>query len=272
MKAIMGLMIGAIALSGCSPGESRVDYRTGGGNSAQGHRFYSFVDMSEYPDLEDDMTILSERLVDILNTTLHLPERDIGIHFESCGTINAYYSPSESKIVMCPELLIDLIRFHSTHPGLEEWGSPFYTYLTVFGHELGHALIDQFALPVLGKNEDAADVIMATGTLDLFLTDPDTEAGKQTLSEDHGKAMIVLGEYFANTTMNYASKHSIGPVRQANFVCWSLGRHPHFIDEESFAGLSDVLNLKGRDCQREYKRMKNDAHHLLADFLIEQPE
>ena len=74
MKAIMGLMIGAIALSGCSPGESRVDYRTGGGNSAQGHRFYSFVDMSEYPDLEDDMTILSERLVDILNTTLHLPE------------------------------------------------------------------------------------------------------------------------------------------------------------------------------------------------------
>lgn len=98
-----------------------------------------------------------------LNDEFILP-RDITIAFEELGTANAYYSPATHRISIGYELMDELhALFLKSGHDKSEAGQDKATEETLnstmflFVHELGHALIDVYDLPVVGHEEDAVD-------------------------------------------------------------------------------------------------------------------
>jgi hypothetical protein len=50
----------------------------------------------------------------------------------------------------------------------EKWQSAFNTVIHILHHEIGHALIDQFKIPVVGQEEDAADGFATVAILETY--------------------------------------------------------------------------------------------------------
>lgn len=101
---------------------------------------------------------LLERAADKLNRNLMLPY-DITLRTKDCGEANAFYDPRERSVTVCYELMEHFYRnFKSA--GISDqkaYDKMFDAIRFVFLHELGHALIDAYQLPVIGNEEDAAD-------------------------------------------------------------------------------------------------------------------
>jgi Putative metallopeptidase len=86
--------------------------------------------------------------------------RDITVSFQECGTDVTHYDASMSQIVMCYELLESFRQDFEASEVVTAEEAPYFAMsagLFVFLHELGHALIHDWNLPVLGREEDAAD-------------------------------------------------------------------------------------------------------------------
>ena len=107
-----------------------------------------------------------------LSQALVLP-RDITVSFQECGTNATGYNASASLIVMCYELIEgfrqDFVSSEALRDKAPNWAVSAGEFVLM--HELGHALIHDWNLPVLGREEDAADqfatVLLSFGGRDL---------------------------------------------------------------------------------------------------------
>lgn len=101
---------------------------------------------------------LLERAADKLNRSLMLPY-NIALRTQDCGEPNAFYYARDHSIMVCYELMEQYYRqFKSV--GMDDdkaYDKMFDAVRFAFLHELGHALIDAYKLPVLSNEEDAAD-------------------------------------------------------------------------------------------------------------------
>jgi hypothetical protein len=99
-----------------------------------------------------------EKAADKLNRTLSLPH-DIPLRTKDCGRINAYYDLKEKSITFCYELMEHFYKlYRSAGDSESEANSRMNKAINfVFLHELGHALIDSYQLPITANEEDAAD-------------------------------------------------------------------------------------------------------------------
>jgi hypothetical protein len=115
------------------------------------------------PELDRIRMILSQSagLADMVaqfNDTFALPV-DIPVVFEVCDEENAYFDEQTGIVQLCYEL-VDRYQWiftdeQSTAAEVKE-ETEFAAYFTIF-HELGHALIHLYHLPIVGDEEDAAD-------------------------------------------------------------------------------------------------------------------
>jgi len=96
-------------------------------------------------DAEEVGTNLSMVDLDLQREALLLNPRPALVAAD-CGTINAFYLPSQDVVVVCRELVRYLADVG--HPG---------AIRVVLAHELGHAMIHELDLPVTGSEESAAD-------------------------------------------------------------------------------------------------------------------
>jgi Putative metallopeptidase len=212
---------------------------------------------------------LFDRFVEDLNKNLALPF-DIDISFKECadlpeaqqmGAANAWYNPEDHTVTMCYELMAkseELFRDDEKTPeDLAEAvkGSTAWT----FYHELGHAMIDVYKLPLTGKNEDAADQISTN-----ILIDGGDEGEKFALSgaEDFGR------EAGADNDLNdlqFADTHSLDKQRFYNIVCWVYGQN-----EGKYGNLVEQGSLpenRAPRCKEEYDTMARSWQTLLAPHM-----
>ncbi len=203
-----------------------------------------------------------QNTADILNSYFKL-SRDIYLSVKDCGIENAYYNPNQSEIVLCTELLMDLASFtfnnianQNTAENLLNGAINF-----IFGHELGHALIDNLNLPVLGKEEDAVDSMSVVLNL-------------ETADNDEERIYSAIGAIWAawyigqDSNTPFYDEHSMAPVRLANIVCWAAGGEPYVLDL-----YPDIRNVyyqmvdSGRNCKEEYEQQKESTVQLLKPYL-----
>lgn len=97
--------------------------------------------------------------------------REIPVIARACGVANAFYSPDRREITLCYELLVDsekgLRRTIGNRYKDAQHMQVLYSELAfVLLHEMGHHLIHEYSVPVLGGEEDAAGKI----ALYIFLT------------------------------------------------------------------------------------------------------
>ena len=201
-------------------------------------------------------------IIERLSDSFILPE-DIDVFFVDCGIANAFYippsisfanpetpedndtqdlPPTESEvtqqtrsaggsIVMCHELTQLFANFYN------DKDQAVSTSIFVLMHELGHALVNQLSLPVLGIEESYVDGFAA-----VFL-------GEAGLSE----GSVLAGWFFGSQPETpFFDSHRAGPQRLGDLACWGVGSDPALLDDPIISSIALQLMTGGRNCPAEY--------------------
>ena len=113
-------------------------------------------------------------------------------------------------------------------------------------HELAHAAINQFDLPVLGKEEDAADQIAGFITL---------QFGKEVArTAINGAAFAWITLASESSKPLFYDVHSTPQQRVYTFACLGYGGYPDTFKDYVETGL--LPKARAANCKREYEQAK----------------
>jgi hypothetical protein len=202
---------------------------------------------------------LLERAADGLNQALILPH-DIYLKSKDCGDVNAFYKPDEQSVTVCYELMEQFFRdFKSNgYDDAKAYNMMFDATRFVFLHEIGHALIDTYNLPVTANEEDAADRCSSFINL-------------EELGDDGVKAVLAAAEAFqiesrasSNHKANLADEHLLQEQRFYNSLCMLYGSNPDkypVIVEKGF-----LPKERAARCPTEYQKTVESWQSLLEPW------
>lgn len=201
-------------------------------------------------------------LVTLINKHVKV-DREVPIIARSCGTVNAFYNPNTREVILCYELMVDS-QMKRQREGIN--GGPLLQSIYaeaafVLLHEVGHHLIHEYSLPVLGKEEDAADKIAAYILL--------ASGGEAVLKRGMRSFITPPRGLFSLATSSepdYSSVHGLPQQRLANIVCWGMGKSPAMFSDQIEVAKLSRSRLQG--CTREYEMMKRDLTSLLGQRLL----
>jgi hypothetical protein len=189
--------------------------------------------------------------------------RQVAIGVAECGMTNAFYHPDHRAIVLCYELVDDIVA-EFRYDGLtqQQQDQAIIGALSfVFFHELGHALIHEYNLPITGREEDVADQI---ATYILAEADPISAywaAQYWIQKDDPGDTGLLKGLF--RSSLDFADEHALDEQRFFNVLCWTYGGDPQ--------GRSYLLELippaRAQRCPSEYSRMAGALETLLAPHM-----
>jgi hypothetical protein len=195
-----------------------------------------------------------------LNSIIALP-RDIYLNLDTCGTPNAFYSPSTSEITFCYELLAQFEQEFKTVTKDEAEIDKMVqdTMVQTLFHELGHCLIDVWDMPATGREEDAVDQLAT-----VLLLDGSPEG---QLSAIHAALEFEIASHNdIPNDMVFWDEHSFSKTRFYDMLCLVYGSNP-----EKSGGLvgPDLLpEQRAVRCPTEYKRADHAWMKLLEPYLM----
>lgn len=182
-----------------------------------------------------------------------------------CGMSNAFYKSDAKVIVLCLELIPDLVgrilREQGTSLDRETINNTVVGALVfIVFHELGHAIIDIESLPVLGRNEDAADMISTYLILqEPALADRGVAGGLFFFS----KPTSVIPGFFSQRHMS--DEHALHPQRAVNLACAAYGKEPSRFVWAMHA--ARVTNQRAGRCAGEYAQLDRSVRELLRNVI-----
>jgi hypothetical protein len=116
----------------------------------------------------------------------------------------------------------------------------------IFAHEFGHALIANYELPVLGKEEDAADAISTV----LLLSVPD---GAQYAASAASFWADFSGRQEPPAVVEFADQHSLDLQRAFDILCWTAGSSQ--LSYEEVGELEALPPSRLETCPGEYQQL-----------------
>jgi len=199
---------------------------------------------------------LLQDIADALNQVVRLP-RDVGLRYAECGEANAYYDSEEKHILMCLELLQEIVATVEDQFETEDEASEAAAgaWLAVALHEAGHALVDVLELPVTGREEDAVDQLAAWMLIEADDVDSVLGAAASYYTEDEAD------------DSDFADEHSLNRQRYFNLVCWAYGSDP-----ENSRELIDTWELpeaRAEGCEAEFAQLDRSWSRLLRDHVVD---
>ncbi len=202
-----------------------------------------------------------EQMAEALSKGLRLP-KPISLATMECGQSNAFYSPRSRAVVVCLELIGEisdgLSRDRSGNSPPESIvRSAGGALMAVLLHELGHALIHVLELPVLGREEDAADQISA-----YFFLNGNTQNAVFALD---GALWFFRSKVLFYTRRHFSDEHSLGPQRQSNFACWAFGKNPDLYRYVLTAKY--ITPERAARCSGEYRQLSGSVRKLLTGHV-----
>ena len=131
--------------------------------------------------------------------------------------------------------------------------------IEVFFHEIGHAIFDLLKVPILGREEDAADQVASYGMLRL-----DKDIVHQTVA---GVAYMYGHEMKSDTPgiEQFADAHGVSAQRFYNLLCMAYGK-----DSKLFADLVEKKYLpesRAEGCADEYKQVDYAFKKLIYPYI-----
>jgi putative metallopeptidase DUF4344 len=192
------------------------------------------------------------------------------VKVKECGEDDTHYLPKTQEITLCLETASNLLdTFYSRMKSIKpqkvrykqirqhlRWQLRFSLY-----HEFAHALIDQLHLPVVGREEDAADSLAA---MLLF--------GNEN---DGPQAVLSVADYYRLTGLqdikdgdvSWWDEHAQGLQRSYNLLCFVYGRKPK--EHKHLVGTKRGRLPKARaeDCAAEYRQSAKSWVTLLEPPL-----
>lgn len=205
-----------------SSNSSKPNQTSGDKKQDQGDFLVEHLEVTTPRYIEIDKQVKQEMLLEKaakqLNAALSLPE-DITMRTKDCKEINAYYDPNDSSITMCYELMEYFYgNFRSAKSSEKDaYKQMFDAVRFVFLHEIAHALIDKYKLPIIGNEEDAADRCSAYINLE--------ELGQEGISAilSAADAFAIESKRSEGSKKNMADEHLLGEQRYYNALCMVYG-------------------------------------------------
>ena len=210
----------------------------------------SFVDTLNDSDEARDFVASIERFFDAtlepLNALDGLLPRTIPVSYEACGLANAFFDTRAVTITLCDELVMLFFESLSAPAsGLDEdqaVQAAFATAGFVLYHEIGHALVQERDLPVVGNPESGADAIATVISV---------ETGNS------GYALYGAVSAFEQGAGTFSDVHGGGEDRAGDILCWAIGGDEQLASAEFLRGFADDFALTGRDCTGEYAAQRD---------------
>jgi Putative metallopeptidase len=195
-----------------------------------------------------------------LLSPLRLP-RALRLKVEGCdGVSNAWYE--DDAITVCYEYISDILSNapkETTPAGVTRADAIVGPTFEVFLHEAGHAVFDYLSVPVLGREEDAADQFAAYLLLQFAKSD-----ARRLIA---GVAYAYRLDASKPTTKKnpFADEHGLPAQRFYNVLCIAYGA-----DSKLFADLVEKEYLpkeRAEGCESEYEQVTRAMTKLIRPFI-----
>jgi len=203
---------------------------------------------------------LLETFAEVLGA-IRLP-RPLTLRFSGCdGESNAWYEVETQTVTFCYEFVAD---FERTAAGAAQYGisreAAVYGAVTyVLLHECSHAVFALLQVPILGREEDAADHVAA-----LVLLRAGKAVARRALS---GAAWMYKHDAStrAPDESDFSDVHALDAQRLYNVLCMAYGSDP-----ESYAGMVEKGYLpkdRAEGCHEEYEQVAFAVRRLIGKSL-----
>lgn len=132
--------------------------------------------------------------------------------------------------------------------------------IATFYHEVGHALIDVLGLPVLGREEDAADALSALLTHQIW-----EEDSAAAIINDTANAYLVYADLAESEGYEtpYWDEHSLDLQRYYNLVCLFYGADPE--RREFIVTDYELPQERAEQCPAEFEQTEASWSGLLQE-------
>jgi hypothetical protein len=164
------------------------------------------------------------------------------------GVKNAWYN--DEVITVCYELLADILKNAPSQDlpvGISRGDTIIGPVLDTFLHETGHAVFRMLEIPVLGREEDAADHFSAYVMLRLGKD----EARRMILGAAYQYKLYMPGPQVTLPIRSFADEHSVPAQRMFSLLCIGYGA-----DKKLFADVVEKGFLpkeRAEGCEIEYE-------------------
>jgi hypothetical protein len=173
-----------------------------------------------------------------------------------------FYNPEDNSITLPYEFattVFGVISQSDPEASETEWGEAVGAVNSfILAHEFGHALVHNFDLPVLGREEDAADGIATV----LLLKAPEGPAYAAEAAEFW---LNFSGRQDPPKLAEYADNHSFDRQRADNILCWVGGSSEHLLQvmlENEYLPESRLAS-----CPSEWQLLRRSAEQVLDPHL-----
>jgi hypothetical protein len=182
---------------------------------------------------------------------------------EGCdGGANAWYEESEHAITVCYEYIAEVL---SNAPedigagGVSRQDAIVGPTIEVFLHEAGHAVFNLLKVPILGREEDAADQFAGYMMLRL-----DKEVAHDTIT---GVAFMYGNEALSQDPKlkQFANVHGVAAQRFYNVLCLAYGKDPVLFADMVEKGFLPESRAEG--CANEYKQVDYAFKKLVYPYI-----
>lgn len=206
-----------------------------------------------------------ERVAAIIGL-VRLPTR-LTFRLEECaGVLNAWYDPNSQNVTICYELIDSVVQAAprmKSAAGVTRQEAIRGSLSQILLHESSHALFDLLNVPILGREEDAADQVAALIVLHLSPADA---------------RMVVAGSgyFFATTAKDepldkgaFADVHGLSWQRFYNLACLAYGSDKRRYRHIKAKGYLPKERAEG--CEQEYSQAAFAFRKLIGPHLRLRP-
>ncbi|HKZ14620.1 MAG TPA: DUF4344 domain-containing metallopeptidase [Solirubrobacterales bacterium] len=174
-----------------------------------------------------------------------------------------FYNPEDNSITLpyeFPAVVFNVVVQSNPQGTPKEWGEAAGAVNSfILAHEFAHALIHNFELPVLGREEDAADGISTVVLLK-------AEGGALYAIDAAEFWEAFSGRQDPPDLAEYADNHSFDRQRADNILCWVAGSDESILE----AFLENEVLPEGRlaSCPGEWELLRGSAEQVLNPHLV----
>ena len=250
VNAVVGCAVAGVLWLGASdPAQAQTDPRMQTGPSVDQIQIaYLYPDS---PALKPFEALVKEnRVLEKVQRSMSfikLP-RPLLIRFAQCNDDNAWYDPDEHTVTLCYELVrhIQDIAPKGRRAGVTRQDAILGSVYFTLHHEIAHAVIDMLEWPVIGREEDGADMVAAYAilTLDKPLPERLVRGAAWMWGQEARRERPDKGDF--------ADVHSLSYQRFFNLLCLAYGSDP-----STFSFVKrDLPPDRAAGCVREFKRLE----------------
>jgi hypothetical protein len=194
-----------------------------------------------------------EQLKQFLSPLNIPPGITLKITTKECGQTNSWWAGRQDGLFLCYEWLDFALRVApqtTTPDGMTREDAVLGAFLQVTFHELGHGMFDIYEIPILGREEDAADQIAG-----FILSQFGSEITRRTLP-----GTVYLWRALADSDGPwrhdaFSDIHGQPLQRAYNYLCMAYGADPQQF--QYFVDKGYLPKERAGDCGREFAQIRH---------------